>query len=82
MSSLRAVAICCLNGKNKMTMAIRKELHISDVIIRIKDYQTKWLESMEHQRIPTIVSKYSSADKRTRKTTEETERAILNLTRI
>jgi len=45
---------------------IREELHIADVITRIKDYQTKWwehVERMEGQQILEILSMHNSAGK-------------------
>jgi len=38
---------------------LRKELHVKNVIIEIKDYKIKWLEhvkKMENQEIPKILS--------------------------
>jgi hypothetical protein len=44
-----AVAGYCLLDR-KLNEDIRKEMHVTDVIIRIKDYQTKWQEHVEDGR--------------------------------
>jgi hypothetical protein len=51
----------------KQNEDIKKELHVTDVITRIKDCQTKWreqVERMEGQRIAKILFKYNVAGKR------------------
>jgi len=53
---LRAVARYFLIDKNRNEDTM-KELHVTDVITRINDCQTKWwehVERMESQRISTI----------------------------
>jgi hypothetical protein len=46
---------------------MREELHVKDIITRMKNYQTKWLENverMEDQQIPKIIFKHNPAGNR------------------
>jgi len=46
---------------------VRKELHVTDIVTRRKDCQTKWfknMERMEDQRIKKILFTYNPAGKR------------------